>query len=271
MTEQFYSTIAGALVALLGVLFTLRWNQRLHEENLREEREKARKEREFKAKQDALLVAAEAVSHYITYYITLADRLLPSDGTVADEVAEIGVALNRLHFYCNLETIEKSTHLGQILGEVVSEAMKAKMPSAFTHEELKAIDVQTSSFEKINTVIQGEIQALLQADPNNQILISHIEQLPKNFQTITELYNNKVELFKRKYIETEKCRDVIKKNLRIIYESSRDVLLLARKELAFPIDETRYKEIMDERIKSMEASLESLFSEIRKQVEEKMK
>lgn len=137
MGEQFYSTITGALVAFLGVLFTLRWNQKIHEKNLKEEREKSRKEREFNLKQNALLSAAEAVTRFIIYYMTLPDRKLPADGTVAGEPTELPVALNRLHFFCDLETIEQSIRLGQVTNEVVSEAMKAKLPSVFIVAEIE--------------------------------------------------------------------------------------------------------------------------------------
>ena len=266
----FFTTIAGALVALLGVLLTLRWNQKAHEENLREEREKKREEREFTAKQESLLYAAEAVTRFLTYYVTIPDRELPQDGSVANEVTEMGVALNRLHFYCNLETIEKSTQLGQILNEAVTEAMTAKMPAAFTVEEIKGIDLEISGFERINATLNEEIRALLFSDPQNDLIVSHRQQLATNFQNIADLHGRKVELIKRKYIETEKCRDVVSRHLRTIYEASRDILLLARRELSFPIEEENYKRIMDSRIDAMEKNLEDLYAEIRKQVEERI-
>ncbi len=180
------------------------------------------------------------------------------------------VALNSLHFYCGLETIKYAIRLGQVLNEVVSEAIKEKMPSAFIGEEIKLIDFQISNFEKMNSGIQQEILALLQSDNHSPLLISHREQLAENFKKIAELHSSKVELVKRKYLFTENCRDVIKKNLRPIHESCRDVLLLARRELSFPIDEAVYKNIMTASIDAAVQHLDELFSEIRKQVEEKM-
>ena len=92
----FFTTIAGALVALLGVLLTLRWNQKAHEENLREEREKKREEREFTAKQESLLYAAESVTRFLTYYVTIPDRELAQDGSVANEDLEGTLVLKQL-------------------------------------------------------------------------------------------------------------------------------------------------------------------------------
>jgi len=41
----FLSVIFGGLISLAGVYFTLRWNLKLHEKNLREERRKIKEER----------------------------------------------------------------------------------------------------------------------------------------------------------------------------------------------------------------------------------
>jgi len=267
---QFFATIIGALVTLLAVLLTLRWNQKAHEENLKEEREKRKEEREFSAKQAALLSAAEAVTRFVDYYSTLADRVLPRDGIVAQEITEMNIALNRLHFYCSLKTIEKSMKLGQILSEAVIETLKAKMPSMFVIEELNGIEFQVSSLEKMNMSIQEEIKALLQSDPQNPLIIAHRQQISKNFSEIIGCHQKRAKLFEQKYIATEKCRDVISKNLRAIFEGSRDVLLLAREELSFSINKAKYNKLFDERIESVDKNLKAFHAEMRKQVEEKV-
>jgi len=153
---------------------------------------------------------------------------------------------------------------------VIAEAMMAKIPSAFIMEELKIIDLEISGLERTNAILQEEIRALLFSDPKNSLILLHREQLAENFQSISDLQKRKAELFKNKYIETEKCRDVISRNLRIIYESSRDVLLLARKELNFPIEEENYSRIINERLNAMEVNLEKSYAVIRQQAEEIM-
>lgn len=268
--ESFYAVIFGAIISLLSVLITLRWNQKLHEGNLREERRKTKEGREFSAKQDALLSASEAVTRFIAYYLSLADRILPSDGSTAEEVVEMSVALNRLHFYCSLETIEKSIQLNQVLTVAVTDTLKAKMASAFINEDLKVIDLQISAFEKMNAGIQEEIKAIFQSDHQNPLIISHREQLAKNYRMIADLHGKKTELIKQKYIETEKCRDVISRHLKSIYEALLDTLLLARQELSFPIDQERYKAIMVEHTDLISRNLEECLAEIRKQVLAKM-
>jgi len=268
--ELFVATIAGALVAFLGVLLTLRWNQKAHEENLREEREKKREEREFIARQQSLIYAAESVTKFLGYYLTIPDRVLPQDGSVANEITEMDVALNKLHFYCSLETIKKSTELGNILSRAAAEAMKAKLSSILTLAEISGIDIEISGIERMNTTLNEEIRALLSSGDQSSLIATHRQQLATNFKDIATLCERKVELIKRKYIETEECRDVVSSHLRTIYEAMRDILLLARRELSFPIEEENYKEIMNSRIDGMEKSLRDFFAEIRKQAVEKM-
>jgi len=266
-----FGALIGAVVSLLGVYLTLRHNQKVHEGIIKEERKKRSEEREFRAKQESLIQASEAFARFLTYFISIPDRQLPQDGSVAPEVAELSVALNKVHFYCSLNTIEKSTHLGQVLNEVVSDVMKAKMPSAFISEEIKAIDIEISGLERANAVIQEEIRALLFSEPQSPIIFNHRNQLVQNFQRISECYGRKTDLLRKKYLETENCRDVVAKHLKTIYEASRDVLLLAREELDFPIDEARYRKIMDDGIEAMGKNLEELFAHIRSEVEKKIK
>jgi mannitol-specific phosphotransferase system IIBC component len=157
--ESLIGVIVGGAISLVGVYLTLRWNQKINEDNLREERRKKKEEREFSAKQAALSSASEALTRFIGYYITLPDRVLPSEGTLAEEITELSVACDRLHFYCSLETIEKSTHLAQVLNEAFARAIKAKMPSGFITGDLKALDLRISGIEKMNTRIQDELNA----------------------------------------------------------------------------------------------------------------
>jgi hypothetical protein len=268
--ESFIGVIVGGLFSLTVVLVTLRWNQKLHENNLREDRRKIKEEREFSSKQAAFLSASEALTRFLYYYTSLPDKILSSNGTVPEEIAELGVAFNRLHFYCELETIEKSTRLGQMLDEALCEVIRAKMPSGFIDGDLKAIDVRISGTKEMNRSVEDEIIAMLQSDPENPRLASRYEQQAKSFQEMADWEEQKVELIKRRYEEIEKCRDVVRANLRTLYESFRDLLLLARRELSFAIDEERYRMILDKYMESMERTYEEFFAEVRKQFQERM-
>ena len=270
MNDTFFATIAGAFVALLGVLLTLRANQRNFETNLREEREKVREEREFLAKHNALLSAAESVTRFLNYYMTLSDRELPKDGTIPDEVSEMAVTLNRLHFYCGMDTIKRSIAMSQILSRSYTQALKAKMPSMFIAEDIKVIDLQIATMEKMNSQLQQEIVALLSTDYSSPLLISHRQQLATNFKSIAELHAKKTDLIKAKYHATEACRDVIVKDLKEVYEALCNILLMARRELAFPIDEREYTTMLTKVAESTFANMESLLDEIRAEIAQKL-
>lgn len=271
MDSTFFATIFGALVALLGVHLTLRANQRNFETNLREERKKAKEEREFLAKHKAILSAAESITRFLNYYMTLSDRELPKDGIIPNEVSEIAVTLNRLHFYCDMDTIKESIVMSQILSRLYTQALKAKMPSMFIAEDIKVTDLQIATMEKINSQLQQEIVALLAADYSSPLLISHRQQLATNFKSIAEFHAKKTDLIKAKYHATEVCRDVIIKDLKEVYEAIGNVLLMARRELAFPIDEHEYKIMLTQVTESALANLESLLNYIRIEIAKKFR
>lgn len=270
MYAVFFATIIGALVSFLGVILTLRYNQRNFETNLREEREKTKKEREFTAKHKALVLAADSVVRFLQYYMTLPDRELPKDGTIPAEVAEMGVALNGLHFYCDIETIKHSVAMSQILSTAYSNVLKTKITPIFIAEEIKVVDLQIVEIKTINSQLQQEILVLLSSNPSNPLLTPHRQQLAVNFKKIAEFQERKVNLIKTKYYATEACRDVIRKDLEGVYGALCRVLLMARRELSFPIDEKQYSTMLSGATEIALANIDSLYKEIRSQIAKKL-
>jgi len=268
--ETFFGTIIGGVIALFGVFVTLKANQRIFEAKLSEERERAKKEREFIAKHKALILALESVTRFVNYYITLPDRDLPKDGTIQHEVAEMSVALNGLHFYCGLETIQCSISMGQILGTSFTKALKAKMPAMFIAENIKVIDQQILGFETANSQLQQEILALLSSNLSSQLPISPRQHLADNLDKIGKLYSEKAILIKEKYKQTEACRDVIREDLKEVYGALRNVLLMARRELGFPINESQYLAILNQATELALDNLKSLFDEIRSEISKRL-
>lgn len=270
MDSTFFATIAGALVAFLGVLVTLRATQRNFEANLNEEREKAREERTFQAKHKALLSATDSVSSFLNYYLTLADRVMPSDGTAPVEVSEMTVSLNRLHFYCGADTIRESTRMSEILSTSFARALQAKMPSMFIAQDVKALDVRIASLESMNERYFQEIIALMGADSSNPLLIDHKRLLATNFTKIAELQSKKIELNKVGYQAVEACRDVITQDLKNVYEAVRSVLLLAREELDFPIDAAEYTAILTGSTEAALTEMDIVIKSIRAEIAKRM-
>lgn len=269
MNQAFFSTIAGAFVALLGVLLTLRANQKTFETNLREERDKIARDREYTAKHKAFLAASEAITRFAIFFSSIPDRDLPKNGITPDEITEISVSLNALHFFCGIETIRCTASLNQTLGEAYSEAIKSKLPAIFLDEELKNLDIKISGLEKLTKQIQKEILAILNSDPSNPLLFSYNQQAAANHELLANSYGEKSELIKVKYAAIEKCRDAVIKDLPLVYEGVKELLLMARQELDFQIEAGEYSKIISEATIVAQASTKSFLNEVRAQVHEK--
>jgi len=270
MSEEFYAGLIGSFVALLGVLITLYFGQRQHEQNLVHERLKLKEEREFTARQAALIDAASAIVRFTQYFLSIPDRDIPAGGATADELLGFGVASNRLHFYCSQEIIEAATKLGKELNVSYGKAIQAKMPSMFLAEDIKVLDLQIQNLERLNEAIQQEISALLQSKPESQQIAAHRNQLAIHHRTISELHGLKAAKFIEKYHATESCRDEMKRAIKGIYVAQLDFLILARRELGFDIDGDRYAKFMNEQTSQMIIHLESLIDDIRAKVRHKL-
>jgi hypothetical protein len=161
--------------------------------------------------------------------------------------------------------------MSEILSTSYTRALKAKMPSMFIGEDIKVVDIRIAALESMNDRLQQEIVALLGADPSSPLLVSHRQQLAANFRSIAEFYSKKTALIKARYQAIEACRDVIAQDLKGVFEAIRAVLLMARRELAFPIDEAEYTALLTQSTDSALSQMESLIKDIRTEIDKKMK
>jgi hypothetical protein len=270
MDNTSYVAIACSLIVLLGVLITLLQNQRIVENNRREERQQAKEERDFNAKHKAFLSATASVIRFFNYYLTIADIEIPRDGKTNERLTEMSIALNRLHFYCDIETIRTTMAVGKVLNQSYAKALKAKMPSMFIGEEIKAIDLQISAKENMNNMLQQEILGLLSTDSKTPLILSHRQQIISNLNSITEFYAKKNNLIMAKWQATEACRDVINQSLKEIYEAFRDSLLIVRKELAFSINEHEYATMITQSQESALVYMENFLNDVRTEIKTKL-
>lgn len=252
------------LLALLGVLLTLRWNQQTHESNLAEERRKQREEREFLAKQDALMRASDALVRFVTFFVTIPDRELEQGGRTPAEVTDLGVALNRLHFYCGIDALEGVMRLNRTLNLAFTEVMKARIPSSIIAVQLSGLDLEISSLEALSHRTHQEIVAFLQSDPASLEVASRWERLSESYARLSEFHGRRSALIRDKYISTEACRDVVVRYLPEVFAVLSSVLVLARDELQFSIDKARYASLMNDHSEKMAAALDDLMSTVRR-------
>ena len=64
---------------------------------------------------------------------------------------------------------------------------------------------------------------------------------------------------------------MIIKDLKEVYEALRNVLLMARRELAFPINEREYTSMLTQVSESAIANMKSLLDEVRTAIAQKLK
>ena len=143
------------------------------------------------------------------------------------------------------------------------------MASVFIIADINGIDTQISRLETINKEIQQEILAVLSVVSVESAISTRRQQSAKNQQVISDLYAKKNSLLKAKYDAVENCRDVIKGDLREIYNAMKDMLLVSRKELGFPINEKEYSILIDQSTTAALVSIHNLYKEIRTQVKQK--
>ena len=122
----------------------------------------------------------------------------------------------------------------------------------------------------MNNQIQQEVLVLLSGDKSNPLLTLLKQQLASNSKKISDFFEEKINLMKAKYRATEDCRDVIIKDLKEVYETLRGVLLIARKELAFPIDEEQYATMLNQATELALADTDKLIKEIRSEVTKRL-
>jgi hypothetical protein len=266
----FLATVVGSFTTLLGVLITLRWSQKDQERSIQIERGRRKDEREYNARRESLVAANEAITRFIQFFLTLPDKSLPSNGEQIDEVRDMGIALNRLHYFFTLETLSKMMDLGKVLNQSFAHAVKAKLPSAFLYHDILAIDTQINNLEQMNAAIHQEIEALLQSSPESQLIIAHRTQLAQNHRRVADLNGEKAELIEKRHFATEECRDVVHAAIPDIFESLRNALIVARKELSFELEETDYNELMSQNLTEMTAFLQELIDDVRNAVRDKM-
>ncbi len=255
----FLGVLIGAGASFAGVLISLR-----------AERKKAKEEREFIAKHEAFIAALVAVSKFVDYYMTLPDRQLPSNGKTDPGLSEMGIALNRLHFYSGFQTIQDCTKLSETLTLSLIKAIEAKRPSIIIDADIKTLDLQLEFFEKVNSKIEQEILVLIGRDPNSEMILFHREQLVKNYEEISHVHGQRAALIKDRYRAVENCRDVVAKDFQQVHSALSQLLIMARKELSFPIDESRYAKLMEESAAAAKTELKKFLKRNRDEVEKRM-
>ena len=254
------------LMSLLGVVLTLEWNQRQFHANLVEEREKAERKRRFEAKHAAFLRAAEAVSVAITYLTTLVDRKLPVDGKVDPELQQMAPALVALHFYCDYATIETALKFGQTFAETTAAIIQAKVEPMFLTGDIESNEQAINEKQRRIERLDEETILLLRADVNHPLL-HHVRQALGDLrQHLAALHQTRADLLGRKNAATERCREIAYERLPAFHRCTNQLLLCARRELHFPIEEEKYADLLERQTVAVSDYLQSFITTLRNRI-----
>jgi hypothetical protein len=255
--------------ALLGVLITAEWGRAQFEKRLAEDRAAVSETRKFNGKQEALMQASEAILRWIMYASTLSDRDLPAGGQNTPEAENVALALNKLHFYCDLATIEVAIKLSGAFNEAFLRMMQAKMPSMFLQVELNTLNSQIDGYQKLIVRLDEQVIALLGHDPNHPTLGFVRGQIGDTHRMMGEQYGRASGLFRKKYEAVEACRDAVLSEMRTLQPLAVELMVAARRELQFPIDASSYERLMTEQsLRAMEVTVDTI-RKIREEMERK--
>lgn len=244
ISETQGAALLGAIIPLVGVFLSLHWSQAQFLAQLESTAKEADRDRNFRLKQEAFLAAADSALAVVGYISTLPDRPLPKNGETSLEMAAFASALAKLHFFAEQKTIETAIPVGRLFTTALMQVMQAKLPSAFTAEDINVADVQIAFWERQNAEIGQRITALTQSSPRDPQIAAMHQQAAENSRRLVEIQSAKGELIKKRLVEIENCRDVALKCSRQIIPAMLELYLCARDELGFPIDPERYRTLM---------------------------
>lgn len=224
-----------ALVALFGVLLTIQ-----------ADRDKAAEDRRFIAKQDAFIQAADAMGSANLYLMNLADKNLPTDGEVDKELKDFVPAFIRPHFYCDFSTTEVCMNYGRTFTTCLEQVFRAKVASMQFDGE---IGNNARTIERVNKSVDRfmEEYMILMRENSSHPLIPHVKAaIAADQGQLANLYSAQAELLAKKSGKVSECRRIAHEKFLPLNQFTKQLLLNARRELQFPIEEEKYAKMWDD-------------------------
>lgn len=147
MNELFY-LIVGALSTIAGASLTQHLYNK-NQTNIFEREEKNNKEkRYFWLKQKSISYTLDTISKIMIYYASLPQKQDFNENELIKELTNIDIALNKIHIYCDTETIKSAHRIATTLQKILMEAMQDKRDILDLNEEAlpetDKINLQTS-------------------------------------------------------------------------------------------------------------------------------
>jgi hypothetical protein len=269
VSETVFAAMLGSLPALLGVCWTLSYMQNQFRESVAAEDRQKREERRFAAKQHAFIAALEAAVPYIHFIVSLPDRdVVPGKKNPAAEA--FGIAMNKLHFYCELETIEEAADFAETGGKIALRLMETRRPVSFIDNDIRDLENAMSYCQNRIQQLNAEANTRIARDPNDPEVIVIRRDATGLTQRILEATERRAALYQSRYEAIARCHEVLVEELPRLIEIQTSLMIAARRELEFKIPVAEYRRLMEGQAERMGAALRSAMERTREEINKRL-
>ncbi len=251
----FWGIVVGSFFTLGGVFLTNRANDRRLKAQLDHDRILKNRERELSLRKDIYLAATEAVAAGLSATARFADLSIPHDKLI-ERYIEKSSAIAKVHVIAREDTIKALANLISELGATYLRLVVKRYPLIAQKQRLELIIGQVNSFGK-------ERDRMLELIKQFNIDGTNDKRRWEIIQNAFDFEQNRI----AKALEEHKAigEDLRVKQLQYLRECFSEnaklnhlmvpALVAIRGELELPVDETTYRQVMEENLRKQEESL----------------
>lgn len=251
----FWGIVVGSFFTLGGVFLTNRANDRRLKAQLDHDRILKNRERELSLRKDIYLAATEAVAAGLSATARFADLSIPHDKLI-ERYIEKSSAIAKVHVIAREDTIKALANLISELGATYLRLIVKRYPLIAQRQRLELILGQVNSFGK-------ERDRMLELIKQFNIDGTNDKRRWEVIQNAFDFEQNRI----AKALEEHKAisEDLRVKQLQYLRECFSEntklnhlmvpALVAIRGELELPVDETTYRQVMEENLRKQEESL----------------
>lgn len=251
----FWGIVVGSFFTLGGVFLTNRANYRRLKAQLDHDRILKNRERELSLRKDIYLAATEAVAAGLSATARFADLSIPHDKLI-ERYIEKSSAIAKVHVIAREDTIKALANLISELGATYLRLIVKRYPLIAQRQRLELILGQVNSFGK-------ERDRMLELIKQFNIDGTNDKRRWEVIQNAFDFEQNRI----AKALEEHKAisEDLRVKQLQYLRECFSEntklnhlmvpALVAIRGELELPVDETTYRQVMEENLRKQEESL----------------
>jgi len=251
----FWGIVVGSFFTLGGVFFTNRANDRRLKAQLDHDRILKNRERELSLRRDIYLAATEAVAAGLSATSRFANLSIPDDKLI-ERYLEKSSAIAKAHVIAREDTIKALANLVSEMGVTYLRLFVKRYPLIAQKKHIELISSQMNAFGKERDRMLG-LMTQFNIDGTNDK--RRWEVIQNNFKFEQDRIDKALQ--EHKAIST----DLRTKQLQYLKECFTEnvrlnnlmipALVAIREELELPVDETAYRQVMEENLRKQEESL----------------